>query len=50
MLVQISGWTSPPAWSLLTFFLLHTDGGVGEDTGISLQGIVVRAIVLLILE
>lgn len=50
LLVQTPGWTSPPAGSLLTFFLLHVDGSVGEDGGVSLQGVVVRAIVLLVLE
>lgn len=50
-LIQIPGWTSPsPARSLLTFVLLHTDGGVGEDTGVSLQGVVIGAVIILILE
>lgn len=50
LLIQTPSWTSPPVGSLLTFFLLHADGGVGEDSGVSLQGVVVRAIVLLVLE
>jgi len=50
LLIQTPGWTSPPARSLLTFFLLHPDGGVGDDGGISLQGVVVGAIILLVLE
>lgn len=35
---------------LLTFLLLHLDGGIGEDAGVSLQGVVVGAVVLLVLE
>lgn len=46
----LSGWASPPARSLLTSPSLHADGGVGEDAGVSLQAVVVRAIVLLVLE
>ena len=50
-LIQTPGWTSPaPPRSLLTFILLHTDGGVGEDAGVSLQGVMVGAIIILILE
>lgn len=50
-LIPIPDWTSPvPPRSLLTFILLHTDGGVGEDTGISLQVVVVGAVIILILE
>lgn len=50
-LIQIPGWTSPaPPTSLLTFILLHTDSGVGEDTGVSLQGVVVGTVIILILE
>lgn len=38
------------ATSLLTFLLLHLDGGIGENTGVSLQCVVVGAVILLILE
>lgn len=36
--------------ALLTFILLHTDSGVGEDTGVSFQCVVVGAVIILILE
>lgn len=49
-LIQIPGWTSPAGHALLTFILLHTDSGVGEDTGVSLQRVVVGAVIILILE
>lgn len=50
-LIQTPRWTPPaPPRSLLTFILLHTDGGVGEDAGVSLQGVVVGAVIILILE
>lgn len=50
-LIQTPGWTSPaPPRPLLTFILLHTDSGVGEDTGVSLQVVVVGAVIILILE
>lgn len=49
-LIQILGWACPAGHPLLTFILLHTDSGVGEDTGVSLQRVVVGAVIILILE